>query len=350
MIDLLGLEKYQGLKMNDFKSIEFKYDKLILIDQTKLPIVEEYISTDDYERIAVAIERLEVRGAPAIGITAAYAVALAFSKNIVNRDEHFNIVYHRLFKTRPTAVNLFWALNRMKNVFYENKDSPNLYNILLEEAKAIHNEDIEMCNNMALNGLSIFNKKSNVLTHCNTGRLATGGEGTAFSVINHAFKNGMVKYVYADETRPLMQGSRLTAFELSKANIPFSINTDSTAAFLMQQNLIDLVITGADRIAINGDSANKIGTYNLAVLCKYHNIPFYIAAPTTTIDKNCKTGKDIEIEFRNKSELNSFQGSLITSNDYTSYSPAFDVTPNNLIAGIITEKKLHTPPFDFSLI
>lgn len=351
MIGLMGLEKYQGLKMmNDFKSIEFKNDKLILIDQTKLPIIEEYISTDDYERIATAIERLEVRGAPAIGITAAYAVALAFKTENNNRDKHFNIVYQLLFKTRPTAVNLFWALDRMKNVFSQNKNSSELYNILLKEAETIHNEDIEMCNKMAINGLPIFKKTSNVLTHCNTGRLATGGEGTAFSVINHAFKNGLVKYVYADETRPLLQGSRLTAFELSKANIPFSINTDSTAAFLMQQNLIDLVITGADRIAVNGDSANKIGTYNLAVLCKYHNIPFYIAAPTTTIDKKCETGNDIEIEFRNKNELNSFRDCMITSNDYDSYSPAFDVTPNFLITGIITEKSLHKSPFDFSLI
>ena len=186
------------------------------------------------------------------------------------------------------------------------------------------------------------------LTHCNTGKLATGGNGTAFSVIHHAFKNGMIGHVYADETRPLLQGSRLTAFELNKSEIPFSINTDSTAAFLMQKGKIDLVITGADRIAINGDSANKIGTYNLAVLCKYHKVPFYIAAPTSTIDFECKTGGDIEIEFRNKNEVNSFNNIKITSEEYDVYSPAFDVTPNSLITGIITEQSLHFPPFDFT--
>ena len=204
-----------------------------------------------------------------------------------------------------------------------------------------------MCTKIGENGFSIFQKKSNVLTHCNTGKLATGGDGTAFNVISYAFKKGMVNYVYADETRPLLQGSRLTAFELSKAGIPFSINSDSTAAFLMQKGKVDLVITGADRIALNGDSANKIGTYNLAVLCKYHNIPFYIAAPTSTIDLNCKIGDDINIEFRDKTELNSFRETRITSDEYDVYSPAFDVTPNELIAGIITEKKLHKAPYNF---
>ncbi len=334
----------------NFKSIEFKNDKLILIDQTKLPIKEYYIKTDDYDRLAVAIERLEVRGAPAIGVTAAYAIALSFKKIPQNIDLHFQTVYERLHRTRPTAVNLFWALERMKKVYKKNKNANNLYFILLEEAKQIHNEDIVMCDNIAQNGFNIFKRKSSVITHCNTGQLATGGGGTAFNVIKYAFKKGKVKIVYADETRPLLQGSRLTAFELSKAGIPFAINTDSTAAFLMQNSKIDLAITGADRIANNGDSANKIGTYNLAVLCKYHGIPFYIAAPTSTIDKKCKTGKNIKIEFRDKRELNSFRNEIITSPDYETFSPAFDVTPNDLISGIITEKMLHLPPYDFSNI
>lgn len=333
--------------MKKFKSIEFRNDKLILIDQTKLPIKEIYIKTDDYERIALSIENLEVRGAPAIGITAAYAIALSFKKHPKNIDFHFQSVYERLYRTRPTAVNLFWALNRMKKVFKKNKNSENLYSILLDEAKQIHNEDILMCDNIAKNGFGIFTKKSTVLTHCNTGQLATGGGGTAFNVINFAFEKGKVKFVFADETRPLLQGSRLTAFELNKAGIPFAINTDSTAAFLMQNSKVDLIITGADRIAVNGDSANKIGTYNLAVLCKHHGIPFYIAAPTSTIDKKCKTGKNIKIEFRSKKELNSYRREIITSSDYETFSPAFDVTPNNLINGIITEKMLHLPPYDF---
>lgn len=347
MIGLVDLEKFLGLMMSNFQSIKLEEDKLILIDQTKLPLIEEYISTDDYERIAVAIERLEVRGAPAIGISAAYAIALAFKTEPKNRNEQFQIVYRRLAETRPTAVNLFWALNRMKNLFEANINEENIYKILKAEAILIHEEDIQMCESIGENGFQIFHKPSNVLTHCNTGKLATGGNGTAFSVLQHAFNNGMINHVYADETRPLLQGSRLTAFELEKGGIPFSINTDSTAAFLMQKGKVDLVITGADRIAINGDSANKIGTYNLAVLCRFHNIPFYIAAPTSTIDFSCKTGEDIEIEFRNKNEINSFRNVKITSDNYDVYSPAFDVTPAELIAGIITEEKLHSPPYKF---
>ena len=336
--------------MNDFKAIEFIDDKLILIDQTKLPLKEEYISTDDYERIAEAIERLEVRGAPAIGVSASYALALAVKQNSKYIESKFLQIVDRLASTRPTAVNLFWALERMQKVFQLNKENKNLYEILLNEAKKIHNEDVEMCEKIGENGFEIFKKKSVVLTHCNTGKLATGGNGTAFNVINYGFKNGMVEHVFADETRPLLQGSRLTAFELSKAGIPFSINTDSTAAFLMQHGKIDLVITGADRIAVNGDSANKIGTYNLAVLCKHHNIPFYIAAPTSTIDKNCLNGDEITIEFRNKAEINSIRNCQITSTDYEVYSPAFDVTPNNLITGIITERDLHKFPYNFTTL
>jgi len=333
--------------MKGFKSIDFKDDKLILIDQTKLPLVEEYIETDDYERIAAAIERLEVRGAPAIGVTAAYALALALKNVDVDHQKIFEKVYLRLASTRPTAVNLFWALNKMKTTFQSVTSYKELYKILLRTAVEIHNDDIAKCNEMAERGFSIFKKKSVVLTHCNTGQLATGGGGTAFFVIQNAYEKGMVEFVFVDETRPLLQGSRLTAFEFSKAGIPFVINTDSTAAYLMQQNKIDLVITGADRIASNGDTANKIGTYNLAVLCKYHDIPFYITAPTSTIDYKCRTGKDIKIELRDKREVTELKGIPITKNDYNVYSPAFDVTPNELISGIITEKYLHRPPYKF---
>lgn len=336
--------------MTKFNSIDFVDDKLVLIDQTKLPLVEEYIKTDDFERIAIAIEKLEVRGAPAIGITAAYGLALSFKNTQDYSSEYFQKVYSRLAATRPTAVNLFWALDRLKSVYESLLDKSQSYNQLLKEAKKIHNEDIKMCKSIGEKGLEIFEKKSIVLTHCNTGKLATGGAGTAFSVIEHGFNNNLVEFVYADETRPLLQGSRLTAFELSKAGIPFAINTDSTAAFLMQKGLIDLVITGADRIALNGDAANKIGTYNLAVLCRHHNIPFYIAAPTSTIDENCKSGDEINIEFRSKSEVNAIKNIKITSDQYDVYSPAFDVTPYELIAGIITEKKLHKPPYNFALI
>ncbi|MGD8780309.1 MAG: S-methyl-5-thioribose-1-phosphate isomerase [Ignavibacteria bacterium] len=334
--------------MSNFKCIEFAEDKLKLIDQTKLPLSEEYIISDDPERIAVAIERLEVRGAPAIGVSAAYALALSFKNTNGEIKNIFEKNYRRLVSTRPTAVNLFWALDEMKKTFDSMDDYSNVYEILLSKAKEIHKDDIKKCDGMARNGLEIFKKKSTVLTHCNTGQLATGGGGTAFYVIQKAFENNLVEFVYADETRPLLQGSRLTAFELEKAGIPFKINTDSTAAMLMQHNKIDLVITGADRIAANGDSANKIGTYNLAVLCKHHNVPFYIAAPTSTIDESCLDGSHIKIEERSKDEIIKIKDVQISKSEYDVYSPAFDVTPNELIAGIITEEELNKPPYNFN--
>lgn len=333
--------------MNILHAIEFKEDKLFILDQTKLPLKEEYIITDDYERIATAIERLELRGAPAIGVTAAYALALALKDVHNNRKEIFVKAYQRLYSTRPTAINLFYGLNEIKKVFEKYENEPNLYHLLIKRAKEIHNEDIQMCDNIAKNGLQIFNKKSRVLTHCNAGALATGGNGTAVNVIRMAFENDLIEFVHVDETRPLLQGSRLTAWELSKMRIPFSINTDSTAAVLMKEGKIDLVIVGADRIAMNGDTANKIGTYNLAVLCKHHKIPFYIAAPSTTIDKNCSEGKQIKIEMRDKKELTHFNNHQITSDEFDAYCPAFDVTPNELITAIITEKELHKPPYNF---
>ncbi|MCF8241855.1 MAG: S-methyl-5-thioribose-1-phosphate isomerase [Melioribacteraceae bacterium] len=333
--------------MNDFKSIEFVDDKLIILDQTKLPLEEEYIVTDNLERIAQSIERLEIRGAPAIGITAAYGLSLYLKNKNENIQEEFDFAFNRLAETRPTAVNLFWALHLMKTTFEESIDKTNLYEILLKRAKEIHQDDIDKCEGMAQNGLKIFEKKSRVLTHCNTGILATGGNGTALAVIKRAFENGLVSHVHADETRPLLQGSRLTAFELEKAGIPFSINTDSSAAYLMQHDKVDLVITGADRIAKNGDAANKIGTYNLAVLCNYHNIPFYIAAPTSTIDKECADGGKIKIEQRNKKEITHINNHAITKEKYDVSSPAFDVTPNKLITAIITEESIHYPPYDF---
>lgn len=335
--------------MNEVETITYRSKKIHLIDQTKLPLYEEYIITDDVERIAVAIERLEVRGAPAIGIAAAYALALSI-KNLTPGQfkETFSTAYDRLYKTRPTAVNLFYALNEINIVFEQYKAREDLFDLLIERAIQIHDEDKKLCVAIAKNGLEIFKKKSRILTHCNTGALATGGNGTALNVIHNAFKNGLVEHVYADETRPLFQGSRLTAWELSKYGIPFSINTDSTAAFLMQQGKVDMVITGADRIACNGDAANKIGTYNLAVLCSFHKIPFFIAAPSTTVDSNCKSASEIKIELRSKLELTRLGDHRITNDAYDAYCPAFDVTPNHLITGIITEKQLYKPPFNFS--
>ena len=331
----------------NYYSIKFSGDHLSFLDQTKLPLQEVYINTDNYERIAVAIEKLELRGAPLIGISVAFALALSFKNILENHLDHFNKVYKRLASTRPTAVNLFYALDRMKKVFYSITDFSNAYQILLNEAKAIYDYEVHCSNKMAEIGSKIFTKKSNVLTHCNTGALATAGFGTAFSVIKKAFDDGYLNHVYADETRPLLQGLRLTSYELEKNGIPFTVQTDSMAAVLMQQGKIDLVITGADRIALNGDSANKVGTYNLAVLCNYHNIPFYIVAPSTTIDRKIATGSEIEIEYRNSSEILSINGNQIANPNIKTFSPAFDVTPSHLIKGIITEEDLYSFPYNF---
>lgn len=346
------------MKQSDYFSVKFQDDKLIYLDQTKLPLEECYVETDDYERIAVAIERLEVRGAPLIGIMAAYGLALSLNKKSPSKspqrgdlkDEAESLFYNaceRLEGTRPTAVNLFWAIGIMKKNFEANKDSDNVYEILLSFAKEIHQQDLEFCDRIGRNGLNIFEKKSNVLTHCNTGKLATGGDGTAFNVIKIGFENNRVDFVYADETRPLLQGSRLTAFELSKSGIPFALLTDSSAAELMKQNKVDLVITGADRIALNGDSANKIGTYALAILCNFHNIPFYIAAPSTTIDREMASGSEIIIEYRDKKEVLTLNGHKFISEEYDAFTPAFDVTPSHLIKGIITEEGVFTFPYNF---
>jgi len=331
----------------DYFSVKFENQKLIFLDQTKLPLEEVYVETDNYERIAVAIERLEMRGAPLIGIAAAYALALSLKNVNAELEKIFNLSYKRLAQTRPTAVNLFKSLKDLKEEFEKLSDKKFAYETLLSKAKEIHRKDEEYCLKMGRNGLTIFKQKSNVLTHCNTGKLATGGIGTAFGIIKTAFENGLVNHVFADETRPLLQGLRLTAFELDKSGIPFDLQTDSSAAELMKQGKVDLVITGADRIALNGDSANKIGTYNLAILANYHNIPFYIAAPTTTIDRNTPTGKEIEIEYRNKRELFYIGETLITPENYSAFTPAFDVTPAHLIAGIITEEGLFTFPYNF---
>jgi methylthioribose-1-phosphate isomerase len=335
------------MNQSEYFSVKFEDDSLVFLDQTKLPREEVYVQTDNYERIAEAIERLEMRGAPLIGIAAAYALALSLKKVDSDFESKFNSAYNRLYKTRPTAVNLFKALDDLKTLFEKISDKKTSYENLLKRAIQIHKQDEEFCTKIGRNGLTLFKQKSNVLTHCNTGKLATGGIGTAFGIIKTAYENGLVNHVFADETRPLLQGLRLTAFELDKNGIPFSLQTDSSAAELMKQGKVDLIITGADRIALNGDSANKIGTYTLAVLANHHNIPFYIAAPTSTIDRNIATGDEIVIEYRNKKELFYIEDNLITTEHFNAFTPAFDVTPSHLISGIITEEGLFTFPYNF---
>ncbi len=325
-------------------NLKYENDELVFIDQTKLPFKEEYIHTDDYNRIAEAIERLEIRGAPAIGVAGAYALVLSQKKAI--DPSLFEKAYNRLARTRPTAVNLIWALNKIKDSFSERTS----FLELIQSAVFLHKDDERRCELIGKYGSEIFVKKSRVITHCNTGRLATAGEGTAFNVIRQGFLNGMVEFVYADETRPLLQGSRLTAFELQKNNIPFSIISDSMSSYFMNKGLVDIAITGADRIAANGDSANKIGTYTLAIACKYHNIPFYIAAPKSTIDGSIENSSGIPIEMRKAGEVLFANRNPVTLPEYPALSPSFDVTPAELIEGIITEDGIYSYPYNFSRI
>lgn len=336
------------MKKSDYFSFRFDNDKLTFLDQTKLPFEQSYVTTDNYERIAHAIELLEIRGAPAIGIAAAYALALSVkNSNKENAKSNFDAAFKRLSSTRPTAVNLFRCLDEIKKSFDENIESQNIYEKLLSKAFELHYDDIEKCNRIAKNGLTIFKKKSNVLTHCNTGKLATAGNGTALNIIKLAFERELVNHVYVDETRPLNQGLRLTTFELEQNGIPFSLQTDSMAAVLMSEMKIDLVIVGADRIALNGDTANKIGTYNLAVLCNFHDIPFYIAAPTTTIDRTIPSGNEITIEFRNKYEILPANSEKTWMEKVQVFNPAFDLTPAHLISGIVTEDQIYFFPYNF---
>ncbi len=334
------------MRSDKYFSLKFEEGKLVYIDQTSLPVFERLISTEDYRRVAASIKRLEIRGAPLIGVAAAYALALS-QKNGYN-EETFMSAFETLASTRPTAVNLFNALGRMKRLHDELPRSTRTYQNFLNEAIAIHREDEEMCEAIASNGKSIFKENSVVLTHCNTGKLATGGIGTAFGVIRRGFKAGKVAFVYADETRPLFQGLRLTSYELEKTGIPFKVITESTAGVLIRDGKIDIVITGADRIAANGDSANKLGTFTLSVICKVYGVPFYIAAPSTTIDVSASGFSDIPIEERAPSELTQYLSADLAAIHLDSFNPSFDVTPAENITGIITERGLFSYPYNFT--
>ncbi|WP_027623740.1 S-methyl-5-thioribose-1-phosphate isomerase [Clostridium lundense] len=343
--------------MAQVKTIEWKDDKLILIDCTKLPLKEEYLICKKYSDLAKAIKSLAVRGAPAIGVSAAYGVVLAAiegEKENNNKEQYMEFIYkaiEQLASTRPTAVNLFWALDRMKMILDINKElSKNkIKEKLLNEANLIYEEDIQCNKNIGKYGNEVIPHRANVLTHCNAGALATAGYGTALGVIRYAHHLGKNIHVYADETRPLLQGARLTTWELQKEDIPVTLITDNMAGYAMKLNKINLVITGADRITANGDTANKIGTYSVALLAKEHNIPFYIAAPISTIDMNLKSGDEIVIEERDNQEVREVFGQAIAPNNIDTFNPAFDVTPNEYITGIITEVGILRPPYNISI-
>jgi methylthioribose-1-phosphate isomerase len=337
------------------KPLEWVNGKLRFLDQTKLPFEEIICETDDVHIVAEAIRRLAIRGAPLIGIAAAYGVALAsFSLDRQTSNEaytHLLSVLHDLSLTRPTAVNLFWALNRQRRVLemYQTQSLSELQQQLLTEAKQIHREDVEMCERISSFGAELLPDQCSVLTHCNAGALATGGRGTAVGIISKAWELGKLKHVYIDETRPLLQGARLTAWEMKRANIPATLIVDNLAGVLMKKEKINAVIVGADRIAMNGDTANKVGTYSLAVLTKHHKIPFYVAAPCSTIDVQISTGKDIPIEIRDATEVTELFGHRMAPENIPVYSPAFDVTPHELITAIVTDQAVLHAPFNESL-
>jgi methylthioribose-1-phosphate isomerase len=336
-------------------SLEWRDNSLRFIDQTKLPQEEVYIETSDYRVVGEAIRRLQIRGAPAIGVAAAYAVVLAISNSPAGSvkelsDEMYTAI-NELAQTRPTAVNLFTALGRMRRVFEQSSraDVKTLRRHLLMEAKQIHEEDIEACRRIGEFGAAMLPNGVSILTHCNTGALATTGTGTAQSVITTAAKQGKVTRVFVDETRPLLQGARLTAWELLREGVDVTLITDSTAGFLMQKREVDVVIVGADRIAANGDTANKVGTYTLAVLAERHGIPFYVAAPTTTFDMQARSGRNIPIEERDPTDVTHINGMRIAAEGVKVFAPAFDLTPGELIRAIITERGVLKPPFTQSI-
>lgn len=334
------------------KTIEWKNGKVVLIDQTKLPLKEEYIVTDDYKRVAEAIKILSVRGAPAIGVAAAYAVALAAmkseAKNTGDFLEELAEAITLIGATRPTAVNLFWALERMKDKAGANSHLAvsRLKRVLKEEADLIAAEELDMSKKMGDYGAELIADGDNILTHCNAGALATVDYGTALAVIRSAHNQGKNIHVYADETRPLLQGARLTTWELMREKIPVTLICDNMAGHFMSLGKVDKIVVGADRVAANGDVANKIGTYSVAVLAKEHNIPFYVAVPVTTIDIAIPDGSHIPIEERESHEVTGFGGLPVATEGVTVANPAFDVTPNRYITAIVTDQGVLKPPYD----
>ena len=328
------------------EAIRWEHDSLYLLDQTCLPAVERWLRYTDYREVAQAIKTMVVRGAPAIGIAAAYATVLAARENCCKADFPASMSRAKevLAASRPTAVNLFWALNRMERCWQTFGLAR-----LEAEALAIHSEDIQMNEAMGKAGAELVPNGARILTHCNAGALATGGYGTALGVIRTAHAQGKVSVVYADETRPLLQGARLTAYELVRDDIPVTLICDNMAGYLMAQGQVDLVIAGCDRMAANGDFANKIGTYSLAVLAKHHGIPFYTALPSSTIDLSIPDGSHIPVEQRSGDEVACFAGVQTGPLGVRTWNPAFDVTPHELLTAAITERGILRPPFDQKL-
>jgi methylthioribose-1-phosphate isomerase len=340
------------------KTVEWTNEGVRMLDQRLLPAEEKYVMLRSYEEVAEAIQKMVVRGAPAIGVSAAMGLALGASQSVgmsvSDLEDDFGYMSDVMARTRPTAVNLFWAIERMRGRFQQEKsrtrDVEEIKNSLVAEALQIFQEDIEANRAIGRHGADLIKDNSTVLTHCNAGALATAGDyGTALGVIRGARDAGKRVAVIADETRPFLQGLRLTAWELAKDDIPVTVITDNMAGHIMKSGKVDTVVVGADRVAANGDTANKIGTYMVAVLAQKHNIPFYVAAPITTLDLSIATGDLIPIEERDGKEITHVGGSQMGPEGLKVENPAFDVTPNELIAAIITDKGIARAPYETSL-
>ena len=337
------------------QTLEWTDQGVRFIDQTKLPTEEVYVNCTTYQQVADVIRNMVVRGAPAIGVSAAMGIALGVknskAENTGDLKRDFDQICDVIGKTRPTAVNLFWAIKRMQQKFetIRMRPIPQIRQALIEEAQRMHAEDIAINQAMGKHGAALMPATGGVLTHCNAGALATAGYGTALGVIRAAVEAGKKIQVYADETRPFLQGARLTAWELVKDGIPTTVISDNMSGAMMRQGKIGAVIVGADRIAANGDVANKIGTYTVAVLAKEHGIPFYVAAPISTVDLETPDGSGIPIEQRNAAEVTHFAGKQVTPEGVEIENPAFDVTPAKYVTAIVTERGIAKAPYEQSL-
>ncbi len=335
----------------NFFTLKWQDDAVVMIDQRRLPQEEIYNSYRSAAEVAVAIKTMVIRGAPAIGVAGAFGMALAArgsaAKDLKRFIEEMEDVADLLISQRPTAVNLAWAVRRIQNFYRSHPDVslPILQKKILEEAQKIFAEDVEMCRQMGRHGAALIEDGKSYLTHCNAGALATAGRGTALSVFYEAAEQGKKFQVYSSETRPFLQGARLTCWELKKCGIDVTLVTDNMVAHLMKLKKVHGVVTGSDRIAANGDVANKIGTYGVAILAKHHGLPFYVVAPSSTVDLATPSGKEIPIEERPEDEVTSFNGKASAPEGIRVFNPAFDVTPNELVTAIVTEKGIVKPPF-----
>jgi methylthioribose-1-phosphate isomerase len=337
------------------QTLEWTESGVVFIDQTKLPTEEVYVTCTTHQQVGDVIRNMVVRGAPAIGVAAAMGIALGVknstTENTADLKKDFDQICEIIRQTRPTAVNLFWAIRRMREKFESLRSRPiaQIQQALIEEAQRMHAEDIAANQAMGRHGAALMPSSGGVLTHCNAGALATAGYGTALGVIRAAVEQGKKIHVYADETRPFLQGSRLTAWELMKDGIPTTVISDNMAGAMMQQGKIGAIVVGADRIAANGDVANKIGTYTVAVLAKEHGIPFYVAAPISTVDLDTPDGSRIPIEQRDAREVTHIAGKQMVPDGVLIENPAFDVTPAKYVAAIITERGIARAPYENSL-